>query len=239
MGPLARRTPFLDMLDTPWFGSHFLEDINTSFWTSTLTDSGTIAVGDASNGLVTITPSDGTVTDNDEAYMASANACWQFGTNRGLYARCRLSWTETAAGIYNVGFGLMNAVGANTIIDDGGGVKVSGSTLAIYKVDGGAVWKVASACNGVSTVSTSTKAAVGSTYYDLEIMCEDFDGVTMEVSFKVDGDFLKDSNGIVIKHSVAIASSALMQLWAGAKLGAITNNDTTLVDYLYGSQSRI
>ena len=127
----------------------------------------------------------------------------------------------------------MNAVGANTIIDDGGGVKVSGSTLAIYKVDGGAVWKTASACNGVSIVNTSTTPAVGATYYDLEIFCENFDGVTMEASFKVDGVFLKDTNGNVIRHVVPIASSALMQLWVGAKLGAITNNDTTLVDYLY------
>ncbi len=239
MGPLARRPNFLDMLDTPFVATHFVNAISTSDWTATLTDTGTIAVGDGSNGIATITPSDGSVADNDEAYLASAKALWQFGTNRDIYGRCRLSWTETSATIYNVGFGFMNAVGANTIIDDGGGVKVSGSTLAIYKVDGGAVWKTASACNGVSIVNTSNTPAVGATYYDLEIFCENFDGVTMEASFKVDGQFLKDTNGNIIRHVVPIASSALMQLWVGAKLGAATNNDTTLVDYLYGSQSRV
>lgn len=238
MGPLARRTRFLDELDTCWVGSHFMEDQTDITFVDTVTDSGTVLMGDDPNGLATLTPSDGTVGDNDEVYLASANANFKYGTNREIYGRCRLSWTETAAGVYNVGFGFQNAVGANTLIDDGGGPKVSGSTLAIYKVDGGTVWKCASACNGTSTVSTSTTSAVGSTYYDLEILCENFDGVSMEVAFKVDGQFLKDTNG-VIRHTVAIASAAAMQLWVGAKLGAATNNDTTLVDYLYGHQSRV
>jgi len=66
-----------------------------------------------------------------------------------LEPRGRVAW------LVNVGAGFQNAVGANSLIDDGGGPKVSGSTLMIFKVDGGAVWKCASSCNGTSTTSTS------------------------------------------------------------------------------------
>lgn len=217
----------------------FVADQSDLFFVDTITDAGTALAGDEVNGVMTLTPSDGTVADNDEVYIASANAIFKYGTNREIYGRCKLQFTETTATIYNVGFGFMDAVGANTLIDDGGGPKVSGSTLAIYKVDGGAVWKCASACNGTSTISTSTTSAVTATDYVLEIECKDWDGVSMQVCFKVDGVYLKDSNNLVIKHTVAIASAAQMQVWAGAKLGAITNNDTTKVDYIYAAQTRV
>lgn len=217
----------------------FTADQLDTFFVDTITDSGTVLMGDDVNGVATLTPSDGTVADNDEVYLASANELFLYGTNREIYGRCKLRFTETTVTIYNVAFGFQNAVGANSIVDDGAGLKVSGSTLGIYKVDGSGVWKCVSSCNGTSTVSTSVTVAVTATDYVLEIFVKDFDGVSMEVTFKVDGQYLKDSNGLVIKHTVAIASATEMQLFAGAKLGAITNNDTTKVDYLYGHQTRI
>ncbi len=241
MGPLTRFTDMLTRFKglTFEYGSDFGEDQADTAFIDTITDTGTVLMGDAVNGTATLTPSDGTVADNDEAYLAAPNANFKFGTNRNIYGLCKLRFTETTATIYNVAFGFQNAVGANSIVDDGAGVKTSGSTLAIYKVDGGAVWKCASACNGTATVSTSTSPAVTATDYVLEIFCEDWDGVSMEVSYKVNGDYLKDSNNVVIKHTVAIASATEMQLWVGAKLGAATNNDTTVVDNIYGQQSRV
>lgn len=239
MANLARfGQPLID-LDVVQVFSDFVDDQSDLFFVDTITDTGTALVNDDINGVMTLTPSDGTVADNDEVYIASANEIFRFGTNRTIYGRWKLRFAETTATIYNCAVGFMNAVGANTIIDDGGGVKVSGSTLAIYKVDGGAVWRCASACNGTSTVSVSTTSAVAATDYVFEIICNDWDGVSMEVSFKVDGAYLKDSNGYTIRHTVAIASSTEMQIFAGAKLGAATNNDTTLVDYIYGAQTRV
>lgn len=196
-------------------------------------------MGDDVNGIATLTPSDVTVADNDEAYLATPNANFKYGTNRCIYGRFKLQYTEVTATIANVAVGFQNAVGANSIIDDGGGVKVSGSTLAIYKVDSSAVWKCVSACNGVSTVSTSTAAAVAATDYVLEIEATDWDGVSMQVSFKVNAEYLKDSTGQIIRHTVPIASAAAMQMFAGIKLGAITNNDTLLLDRWTGLQTRV
>jgi hypothetical protein len=233
---LNRFTAGLMDLDTPYVSNHFTSSILTTLdVATTLTDTGTAAVGAGSGGFITITPSDGTVADNDEAYIATPNSVFKFGTNRGIFGKCRLKFTETAATIYNVGFGFMNSVGADTLIDNGGGPKLSGSTLAIYKTDGSGVWKAAVACNGVAQTGTSTTVAVGATWYVLEIECLDYDGVNMNVTFKVDGSFLKDSNSAVIRFLVPIASATDMSMWAGAKLGAATNNDTTLVDYWYGA----
>lgn len=240
MANLTRFTATMRELDTVEVFDDFLNDQADTVFVDTITDSGTALVGDEVNGVMTLTPSDGTVADNDEVYIASANELFLYGTNREIYGRCKLKFTETTATVYNAGFGFMNAVGANTLVDDGGGPKVSGSTLAIYKVDGGAVWKCASACNGTSTVSTSTAGAVTATDYVLEIWAKDWDGVSMQVSFAVNGSVLKDSTtGLPIRHTVAIASATEMQVWAGAKLGAATNNDTTKVDYILAHQTRV
>jgi hypothetical protein len=232
---LNRFTRALAELDTMYVFSHFTSDVASAELTTTATDSGTAAVGDTAGGVLLLTPSDGTVADNDEVYVQTANELFLFAANKAIYGRARIKWVETSAGIYNVAFGFMNAPTANAIIDDGGGVKVSGSTLAIYKVDGESVFRCASACNGTSTVTKSNKSAVGATWYELEIICNDWDGVSMEVSFKVDGEYLKDANNVVIKHTVLIASATEMAMFVGAKLGAATNNDTTSVDYWYGA----
>ena len=49
---------------------HFI-GLNSAEWTSTLTDSGTAAVGDEFGGVLTISPSDGTVADKEEGYVAT------------------------------------------------------------------------------------------------------------------------------------------------------------------------
>lgn len=217
----------------------FTGDQTDVTWIDTVTDSGTAAVGDDVNGVMTLTPSDGTVADNDEAILRSANENFKFGTNRAIYGAAKLRFTEVAAGVANVGFGFMNAAQTDPLGDDAGGAKTSGSTLAIFKVDGGTVWKCSSACNGTATTSTSTTSATAATDYVLEIMCNDWDGVSMQVSFKVDGAYLKDSSNNIIKHTVAIASATEMNCFAAIKLGAATNNDTLLLDWVYACQTRI
>lgn len=236
---INRFTSPLQDLDTVYVFSDFVDDQSDLFWIDTITDTGTAAVGDAVNGVMVLTPSDGTVADNDETYLATANELFKFGTNRSIYGKFKFQFSEVAATIANVAVGFQNAVGANTIVDDGAGLKVSGSCLGIYKVDGGAVWKCVSSCNGTSTVSTSVAAATAATDYVAEIICQDWDGTSMQVLFKINGEYLKDSNNLVIRHTVAIASATEMQAFAGIKLGAATNNDTLSLDYAYAAQTRV
>ena len=240
MANLARFCRPLHDLDTVFVFDDFVFDQSDITAIDTITDSGTVLMGDDINGVATLTPSDGTVGDNDEVYLATPNEIFRFGTNRAIYGRWKLRYTEVTANKFNVAVGFQNAVGANSIIDDGGGLKVSGSTLGIYKIDGSdSLLRVVSSCNGTSTVTTTNKTVAAATDYVFEIECVDWDGVSMQVSFKVDGEYLKDSSNVVIKHTVAIASSTEMQMFAGGKLGAATNNDTVLLDYWYGAQTRV
>lgn len=245
MSNINRRTSPLWDLSTVYVFDDFTGDQTDLYFVDTITDSGTVTMGDEVNGVVTLTPSDGSVADNDEAYLASANELFKFGTNRAIYGECRLQFAETSAGVGNVAFGFQNAVGADSIIDDGGTnvVKTSGSTLAICKKDTESVWTCVSACNGTATLTKSSKAAVAATWYTLQIVCGDWDGTSMQVSYKVDdgngAEYLVDTNGNKILHTVAIASATEMQVWVGRKLGAATNNDTLKADYIYASQTRV
>ncbi len=235
---LNRFTPDLQNLDTVHLFDDFLFDQSDITAVDTITDTGTVLMGDDVNGVATLTPSDGTVADNDEAYLATPNETFKFGTNRTIYGKFKFRYTAVVAADPNWAVGFQNAVGANSIVDNGG-VKTSGSTLAIEKKDGETAFRCTSACNGTAVTTLSNKTMAAATDYVAEIECLDWDGVSMEVSYKIDGDYLRDTSNNIIKHTVPIANATEMQMFAGIKLGAITNNDTLLLDYWYGAQTRV
>jgi hypothetical protein len=209
----------------------FCGTLDTNKWTATLTDTGTATVVDAVNGILPITPSDGTVADNDEAYVTTKIELFLFAANNPFVGGARVKYTETAAGIYNCFVGFGNAMVADTLVDNGGGMRASGSLAAIYKVDGGTNWKCTTRNNGVVTDSTSSLDARSGSYQNLEIEVLPFSNTQVKVVFRVDGVALKDSvTGLDIVHTVTVASATEMQFGFGAKLGAITNNDVLNVD---------
>lgn len=211
----------------------FFTDQSDLAWVDTITDTGTALVNDAVNGVMVLTPSDGTVADNDEVYLASANELFLFAADKPFIGRCRLKFVETASGVYNAFFGFANAIAANTLVDDGGGMRASGSIAAIYKVDGETVWRCVTRNNGTVTVSQSSTTAGGTSYQELEIEVVPFTSTQVHVVFRVDGVPLKDATtGLPIVHTVTVASATEMSIGAGAKLGATTNNDTLNIDYI-------
>lgn len=237
---LNRFTSPLWDLDTFHVYNDFEEDQSDLRAIDTVTDSGSVAVGDAANGIALLTPSDGSVVDNDEVYLATPNELFQFADGRPIYGRFRFAVTEVASGIVNFCVGFQNAVGADSLVDDGAGPKVSGDTLAVGKVDGETVWRVWSASSGATTTTkTNLTVSTGATvFHVVEIHCGDWDGVSCQVSFMVNGEYLRDTSNRIIYHTVAISGSELMQMFAGVKLGANTNNDTMLLDFWYGAQRR-
>lgn len=226
-------------LDTICVLSHFTEDQLDQLAVDTVTDTGTVLMGDAAGGQVVLTPSDGTVADNDEAYLATPNEVFLLAANKPLYGRARVQFSEVTADKVNVAFGFQNAVGANSLVDDGGGPKVSGDCLAIFKKDGGGnFWYVAAYCNGTGTATKTNAAAAAATWYDLEIFATPTgDGVTFTVTYKIDGKFARDfTTNAVITHSVTFTSATEMAMFLGVKLGAATNNDTLTADFWLGKQ---
>jgi hypothetical protein len=240
MSNLNHAGPGLTNWDTMIIDDDFVAEHSDTLWTDVLTDTGTLAIGDAVSGVATLTPgAGGSVDDNDECILHSTNELFKFLADRPIYGRCRFRYTAVVAADPNICFGFMNAAATDPLGDNGAGAKVSGSTLAMGKVDGETVWRVWSATNGTSTTTKSNKTIAAATDYDVEIFCDDFDGVTMLASFKVNGEYLKDEiNGLPIRHRVTIASATEMNVFVAIKLGAATNNDTFLVDRIYAAQRR-
>ena len=223
----------------------FTGDQSDLFWVDTITDTGTVLIGDAANGIVALVPSDGTVADNDEAYFNTANELFLVNTTRSLYFRAYIQFTEANTDDANIAVGFMNAVAANAIVDDGAGLKTSGNWFSIFKVDGETVWR-ANCRNSSDTGSGSalgTKSltpAGGSAYQCLEIFIDYDGGTNVVVSYKVDGNYLRDaasSLNQVIRHRLPITSSTEMQAFFGVKNGG-ANLETLNVDYVFAAQVR-
>ena len=123
------------------FFDHFLWYITAHNLTTVVSDSGTVAVGDAANGVVVLTPSDGTVADNDEAYLKGANETFKFAADRPTIVEAYIQFTEANVDDANVIFGLKDAVAANSVLDDGGGPAASYSGMLFFKVDGSNNWQ--------------------------------------------------------------------------------------------------
>jgi hypothetical protein len=218
----------------------FTNFVTANEWTSILTDSGSIAVGDARGGVLTVLAADGSVVDNDQSYLKSTSEVFLFTAGKPFYAAGAIQFTETASGVYNAFFGFANAIAAELLIDDGAGVRASGSVCAIYKLDGGTVWRCVTRNNSVVTDSISLTTAGGSAYQKLEIDVQDMGiGTQQVVTFKVDNKELRDATtGEKIVHRVTVASSTEMNFGFGNKLGASTNNDALLVDWVGATQKR-
>lgn len=239
MSALARFPSVLEKIDTFVFFEDFLGDQADTVMLDTITDTGTVTVGDAVGGIVALVPSDGTVGDNDEAYLTTPNEVFKLASGKPLGAECSLQFSEANTDDANVAFGFMNATGVNMILDNGAGLKVSGSTIGIYKVDGGTVWRCVSVVNGgTATVSVSTKTAGGSAYQRLSIEVVEHNSTYARVIFKVDGVPLYDAtSGQPIVHTVPYASSTEMVGFLGVKNGD-TNLETLNCDWCCFWQKR-
>jgi hypothetical protein len=219
----------------------FTRDVDSADWATTLTDSGTASVGDAAGGILAIVPSDGTVADNDEAYVESANEVFKFAADKPALFEARVQFTEANTDDANVLVGLMDAVGANALVDDGAGPKSSYSGAVFFKVDGSTVWQTETS-NSTTQTTTELSAsnannlakravtAGGAAYQTLRIEYMPYSATNAYVSFFVDGV-------LCAQHDYIFTSATEMQLAFGVKNGG-ANNETLSVDYVSCTQSR-
>jgi hypothetical protein len=202
-------------------------------WTDTSGDTGaSVAGSDARGGVAVITTG---ATDNNEAYLLSTQEIFLISASKPIYAEAAVQFTEANTDDANVMFGLMNAVGANSIVDDGAGPKASFSGAVIYKVDGGTTWKFTTSIGTTNTTSATNTTAGGSAYQRLAISIEPISStVALAIPF-VDGQQLIDTSGNLIAHQITFASATEMNLFVGAKAGG-ANSEVVNVDWLGGVQ---
>ena len=214
--------------------------VSADTWTTVVSDSGTVVVNDAAGGIVTLTPSDGSVGDNDEAYLKSTKEIFKFASGKPGEFEALIKFVEANTDDANVMVGVMDAVGADSLVDNGAGPKSSYSGAVFFKADGDTVWNAESS-NGATQKTTNltadvslTKAAVtagGSAYQRLRIRWIPTADGLMTFEFFVDGKL------VAIHESRSYSSATEMQAFAAVKNGD-TNLETLLVDYIRCHQVR-
>ena len=228
---LAERDQYGFFDDFHWY-------VTAHLFTTVASDSGTVSVSDAVRGVVALVASDGTVADNDETYVRSTTELFRFLAGKPLYAEARVQFTEASTDDANVFFGFADAVSADTLVDNGGGLKASFSGACIYKVDGETAWRCITSNGSSRTVTQSAHTAGGSAYQQLRIEARDVDGTSCEVTFFLDGQPMLDATSRrPIKHTVAITSATEMHVGAGVKNGG-ANLETLNIDYIAAYQRR-
>ena len=211
-------------------------------WTSLAVDAGTsVAVNDAVGGRVTLTTG---ATDNNEADVRTTTEIFLVADNTPLRFECRAQYTEANTDDANVMHGFMSALAANSLVDDGAGVRTTGNYFVFFKIDGGTTWQVRSR-NGTETETNDTGiTAGGANYQKFKIEIDNQgSGTSVEVKFYIDAggglgwQRCRDATTLVpITHTILVASSTEMNAGHYVKAGG-ANSEVLLVDYTDAAQT--
>lgn len=157
---------------------------------------GTVINTDGAGGIVTITNAVATIGDNEDAYLAKEPEQFLLAASKPLKYGARLKFSEVSTNTCNVITGLTDAVAADLLVSDGGGPKVSGTTLAFFKKDGNLNWHVHVSLSTTQTIAELTAAnsldkvahaAGGTAFQWLEIEFDPKNSTQADVIFYIDG----------------------------------------------------
>lgn len=238
--PSVIQSPRSDMLTAPLTFGFFddLEDYVTGDrFTAIAADAGaSVARTDAASGRVALTTG---ATDNNEAYLGTSQELFLFAANKPLAFEARVQYAEANTDDANVFIGLMDAVAANAIVDDGGGPKASFSGAGFYKVDGGTRWQVISSIattrtttdlTAVNTLNKAAQTAGGNSFQVFRIEFQPTSSTVADVRFYIDGV-------LVVVHQMTFTSATEMDAVIGVKAGS-ANSEVVTVDYIACYQTR-
>lgn len=214
-------------------------------WSAVLTDTGTAIISDQAGGVIVLTPSDGTVADNDEAYLRGTDETFLMANNKPLWFAARVAWLEANTDDANVAVGMMNAVAADSIQDNGAGPKADYSGFCFYKVDGGTAWIFESSLGTAqtTTILNYSTPASATDWHSLKVEVRSRGSTTLEIIPFIDTaggqGYVQcvDTNGDKVKHTITLGSPTEMSIFAGVKNGG-ANNEGLNIDYLAAYQLR-
>ena len=139
-------------------------DIGHPPWTETGDAGGEIISLDGVGGQITINTD---ADDNDEYYFHRTRETFLFADKKPLRWECRLNFNEVDTNEVSIIVGLMDAVAANHLIDDGGGPVASYSGLVIFKESGQLNWSLENSLAGTQVTTRSDQAAASSSFFTL------------------------------------------------------------------------
>jgi hypothetical protein len=241
-GQLLNLPPDADLMPlVTGFMDDFDHIVTADRFTTLVADTtATAVVGDAAGGILTLFTD---ATDNNEVAVRSTKELWKIVDAKPIEFRCRLQYSEANTDDANVMCGLMDAVGANAMVDNGAGPKTSYSGAVLYKVDGGTKWVFQTSLAATQTSTTTETTAGGSSYHAIRIVINPISSTVAEAIPYIDTaggncpQQMRDANGVPIRHTITYASATEMNCFVYAKAGS-ANAESVLVDYLGAYQKR-
>lgn len=180
--------------------------------------------------------------DNDEAYIETKEL-FKFAADKPLVYETRVQYAEADVDDANILIGMLDAPGADSLVDDGGGPKASYSGAVFFKVDGGTKWVLETSIGSAQTTTTLEDTAGGASFHTLRIEVLPVSATVCDVIPYIDTaggqDFkqCRDANGNLVKHQVLVASATEMAAAFGVKAGGAAE-EALSIDYVAVSQLR-
>lgn len=207
-------------------------------WTTQVADGGAVTIDTSvAGGRVKLT--DASASDNDEVYVGGSNATFLFANQKPLWFEASIQFAEANTSAANVGIGLMStAVGADMLLDDGGGPAASYTGALFFKVDGGTTWNVESSVGATQTTYDTTITAGGSSAQRVAIEFMPRTSTVADLSFFLDrGGTSSKGFELVRKQNYTYTSAAAVKPVVLLKHGS-TTTETVYCDYVRCFQLR-
>lgn len=192
-----------------------------------VSDAGTIVTTDAVGGVLSV-PTGG--TDNNETYVSSIHELFKVADDKPIWFEARVKLTEANTDDANIIVGLSDTVGANTLLDNGGGPAASYDGIVFAKVDGGTVWQFETSNAGTQVTTASAGAFASGEWTRLGFHVNPTSATAATVTPYIDGV-------AGTTHALTITGLEEMHILLGAKAGG-GNAETLLVDYVKCVQVR-
>lgn len=176
MSVVLRQHPFFQNRDVHGFYDDFdsiiegqssagtATDIGTPPWSETGDAGGETTISDAVAGQVVLNTD---ADDNDEWYFYRTRETFLFADDKPLRWECRLKFSEVDTSAVNIIVGVVDAVAANLLVDNGGGPKASYSGLVMFKEDGQTQWSLEASDSTTQLTTRSDTTAANSSFVTL------------------------------------------------------------------------
>ena len=219
--------------------SDFEEFVSGDKFSDLSADSGAAVTNrDQAGGIVRLSS---IAIDENEVQLYSTKELFKFAENKPITAVCRLAFAEGNTNAINVGFGLIDAPIADTLVNAGAGPKSSYSGAVFFKTDGSLNWNVEASITTAQTTAElnainsldkiAHPGALGATtFQELRIECNPYSSTKQKIDY-----FIDNVHVYSIDHTYTNGTE--MTVWVGLKLGSATIENVD-VDYLGAWQKR-
>lgn len=223
------------------FLEDFFEYVDADLWTLITAVDGSALLADGNIGGAIQIRSATVTADNEDAYLELKTEAFKFAADKPLMLEARVKHSPAATNQANLVIGLMDAVAADAMQDDGAGPKASYSGVVFFTVDGDNTWQVE---NSITTTQKTTtldtsgsldgqEHAYGNGVY--EILRIEWTPIN---STKGDFRFYIDETLVAVHTNQTYTSATDMHVVIGVKDGGAGDEETLVVDYIQCWQKR-